>query len=101
MRNHVKGRNKIQDVWKAVPYVVIERLQDNVYKVRPVDNCGESKVLHRKEILDTREVVTVEDIEESESDSETHQLNTNDINDFSTVQSNKHSASVGFDDLKA
>lgn len=103
MRNHVKGRNKIQDVWKAVPYVVIERLQDNVYKVRPVDNCGETKVLHRKEILDTREVVTLEDFEESESDSETHQhdqVNTTDINDFPAVQLNKHSASVGFDDLK-
>ena len=49
IRNHVQARNKMQDVWKPEPYIVIEKLQNNVYKVRSLDNYGETKVLHRYE----------------------------------------------------
>ena len=35
--------------------IVIGKLQYNVYKVRSIDNYNETKVLHRKEILDTKE----------------------------------------------
>jgi hypothetical protein len=75
VKNHVQGRNKIQDVWKDVPYIVIEKMQDHVYKVRPADNLGKTKVLHRKELFDTGEIVGHDEVdiaEESESDSDSH-----------------------------
>ena len=41
LRNRVKGRNKIQDVWDPTPYKVIQRPnQGKVYKVRPADGFG-------------------------------------------------------------
>ena len=46
----------MQDVWKQEPYIVIEKLQDNVYKVRSINNYGETKDLHMKEILDTTDL---------------------------------------------
>ena len=73
IRNHVQGRNKMQDVWKPEPYIIIEKLQDNVYKVRSLDNYGETKVLHRKEILDTKESFQDDDSLSNESGSDTEE----------------------------
>lgn len=72
MRNHVQGRNKIQDVWKPDPYIITEKLQENVYKVKSADGCNDVKVLHRNEILDTNDKVQndIDLCEEPDSDEE-------------------------------
>lgn len=41
------------DLWKPEPYIDIEKLQGDVYKVRLANNC-EKHILHREEILDTK-----------------------------------------------
>jgi hypothetical protein len=52
LRNRVKGRNKIQDIWMPTPYVVLERMEDkNVYKVGSIDGGGKEKVVNRTDIL--------------------------------------------------
>ena len=40
----------MQDVYKPEPYIVTEKLQDNMYKVKSIDTCtyDETKVLQRK-----------------------------------------------------
>ena len=49
LRNHgVRGRNKIQDAWKATPYRVVSRQGANdVYVVEPADGCGEPRTVNR------------------------------------------------------
>jgi transposase InsO family protein len=57
LRNRVKGRNKIQDVWDPVPYKVVERPNEGqVYKVKPADGFGPSKMINRADILDSKEL---------------------------------------------
>ena len=56
LRNRVKGRNKMQDVWNATPHKVIRRLDtENTYVVVPlVALPGEEesrKTVHRNDIL--------------------------------------------------
>lgn len=72
LRNHVQGRNKIQDVWKPDPYIITEKLQENVYKVKSADGYDDVKVLHRNEILDTKEKAQndIDPCEEPDSDEE-------------------------------
>ena len=50
LRNHVRGRNKIQDAWNSTPYKVVAVPTDDlgsVYTVEPVDNPGQTKKIHR------------------------------------------------------
>ena len=49
LRNHgVRGRNKIQDAWKATPYRVVSRQGANdVYVVEPADGFGEPRTVNR------------------------------------------------------
>ncbi|CAC5386522.1 unnamed protein product [Mytilus coruscus] len=56
LRNHPKGRAKIQDAWNDKPYRIIDK-KDNMYKVEPLIGRGESKYVHRREILDARYLV--------------------------------------------
>ncbi|XP_062575362.1 uncharacterized protein LOC134237285 [Saccostrea cucullata] len=73
IKNHVQGRNKIQDVWKSDPYIVTGKLQENVYEVKSADGSNETKVLHRNELLDMKEKHQNEQnniCEESDSDEE-------------------------------
>ena len=52
LRNRgIKGRNKIQDAYDDKPYKVVDRLQDNVYVVEPLQREGPSKTVHRGELL--------------------------------------------------
>ena len=50
--NHVKGRNKIQDVWESNPYQVIHCLDDagRVYSICPVDGSGPVQTVSRTEL---------------------------------------------------
>ena len=53
LRNHVRGRNKIQDAWDSTLYKVVEIPKDNlvsVYTVEPVDSPGETKKVHRSNL---------------------------------------------------
>ncbi|XP_068760968.1 uncharacterized protein [Montipora capricornis] len=46
LRNHVRGRNKIQDAWDSTLYKVVGVPRDNlvsVYTVEPIDSPGETK----------------------------------------------------------
>jgi transposase InsO family protein len=60
----IRGRTKIQDRWKEIPYRVIDRPDPNgnVYMVEPLDGDGKTKMLHRTHLLDARclvpEVIT-------------------------------------------
>ena len=50
LRNHVRGRNKIQDAWDSTLYKVVGVPRDNlvsVYTVEPIDSPGETKKVHR------------------------------------------------------
>ncbi|CAC5418399.1 unnamed protein product [Mytilus coruscus] len=56
LRNHPKRRAKIQDAWNDKPYRIIDK-KDSMYKVEPLIGRGESKYVHRREILDARYLV--------------------------------------------
>ena len=50
LRNHVHGRNKIQDAWDSILYKVVDVPRDNFvsfYIVEPVDCPGEIKKVHQ------------------------------------------------------
>lgn len=48
----LKGKHKLQDRWKAVPYVIIEKLTNlPVYRVKPEHGVGIIKTLHRDHLL--------------------------------------------------
>ena len=49
-----RGRDQIQDVWKVVPYRIIDRIdpEGNVYSIQLVDGPGPVKNVHRRQILD-------------------------------------------------
>lgn len=52
LRNHVKGRNKIQDFWDPCLYRVIQGPSGNgaAYSVRPVSGDGSVRTVHRSEL---------------------------------------------------
>ena len=52
IRNRIIGRNKIQDKWRAEPYVVTERRDPtgNVYTVQPLHGGGPIKTLNRRDL---------------------------------------------------
>jgi len=52
LRSHPLGRHKIQDYWDATPYRIVDRLQDNVYRVQLADGSGHCKTVGRRELLD-------------------------------------------------
>lgn len=56
IRNHPKGRSKIQDAWNDRPFRITDK-KENMYKVEPLDGRGEGKYVHRREILDARYLV--------------------------------------------
>ena len=56
LRNHPKGRCKIQDTWNDRPFRITEK-KENIYKVEALDVRGEAKYVHRREILDARYLV--------------------------------------------
>lgn len=68
LKDHPKGRNKIQDKWKPVPYKVIKRLPDNVYLVQTADGVGDSRAVTRTEILDTKEAIEINSEDEIEQE---------------------------------
>ena len=79
VRHRVLGRNKIQDHWQALPYKVVDKLKDNVYKVQLADGTGPEHVLNRQELLDIStlqlspepaEVETRQNVADSDSDSD-------------------------------
>lgn len=50
LRNHVRGRNKIQDAWDSILYKVVDVPRDNFvsfFTMEPVDCPGEIKKVHR------------------------------------------------------
>lgn len=48
----LKGKHKLQDRWKSIPYVVVEKLPNlPVYKVKPEHGPGVLKTLHRDHLL--------------------------------------------------
>ncbi|PFX11422.1 Transposon Tf2-8 polyprotein [Stylophora pistillata] len=53
LRNHVRGRNKIQDAWDSILYKVVNVPKDSLvsgYTVEPVDSPGEIKKVHRSNL---------------------------------------------------
>ena len=67
LKDHPKSRNKIHDEWKAMPYKVVGRPQDNVYDIQIADGSGEIKTVTRTEILDTKQEVE-EDTDNAQTD---------------------------------
>lgn len=76
LRKRILGRNKIQDVWDSVPYVVVHRIGDtNAYMVRPVDGIGKPKSANRVDLLDCSlirdtSVISGDVVDSSDSDEE-------------------------------
>lgn len=56
--NKIRGRNKIQDIWDDNPYRVVDRPdpEGNVYAVEPLDASAGIKLVHRMNILDSKEL---------------------------------------------
>ena len=65
LRNHPKGRAKIQYAWNDRPFRIIDK-KDNMYQVEPLIGHAEPKYVHRREILDARYLV--KDMENVEDD---------------------------------
>ena len=58
LRNRVLGRNKMQDVWSATPYKVVQRLDTgNTYVVESLDEEQFRKTVYRKDILYAKHLV--------------------------------------------
>lgn len=54
----VKGKNKLQDRWNSLPYVVVEKFKDlPVYKLRPERGMGAIRTMHRDHLLPVGENV--------------------------------------------
>ena len=85
-RNRVSGRNKIQDYWSTTPYNVIGNPQQNVYTVIPADGSGTPKNVTRREILDGRELVQLNDIATDDIPVEFKHPETDDDDDWDTGQ---------------
>lgn len=90
LRNRVKGRNKIQDVWNPVPFVIVERVKNtSAYKVRAADRVGEIKVVNRVDLLDVEQVDDTSKegsmSENDESSSEEELMLVNDVQDLESV----------------
>lgn len=67
LRNHPKGRAKIQYAWNDRPFRIIDK--DNMYQVVPLIGHGELKYVHRREILDARYLVkNMENVEKEDDD---------------------------------
>ena len=49
-KRHNLGRHKIEDDWDATPYIVVARLDFNVYTVQLSDGFGPSKNVTRREL---------------------------------------------------
>lgn len=48
----ITGKHKLQDRWKSVPYVIVEKLPNiPVYRVKPERGAGVIKTLHRDHLL--------------------------------------------------
>ena len=59
LRNRaVRGRNKMQDKWDSEPYKVVDRPDPdgNVYVVEPLNGVGSNRAVHRKELLESKEL---------------------------------------------
>ncbi|CAM5173384.1 unnamed protein product [Eretmochelys imbricata] len=55
----IAGKHKIADRWKAIPYLVMEKLGDlPVYKIKPEDGPGQIKRVHRNLLLPVGELVS-------------------------------------------
>lgn len=56
LRNHVKGRNKIQDKWNSKYYKIIKCIDSDrhVYLIEPSDKSGPSRVENRTNLQPCR-----------------------------------------------
>lgn len=66
LRNHVHGRNKIQDAWDSTPYKVVDvptDLYGSVYTVEPINDPGQTRKVHRSNL---RLSVTNPDVEQKD-----------------------------------
>ena len=61
LRDHLEGRNKIQDRYKTDVYVVVSHHQEepNVYYIQLLNNSkpGQPKVVHRRQLFDLKRSV--------------------------------------------
>lgn len=72
LRNRVKGRNKMQDVWDPTPYKVTRRLDTgNTYVVvplvEPLDGEEAKRTVHRNDILHATQLVKDMGVDNSQS----------------------------------
>ena len=81
LRNHsIRGRNKIQDAWEETPYKVIDRPEPegNTYVIEALNGTDTVKVVHRNNLLDSKELVqdeagTTEDEEDNPNEEKEEQ----------------------------
>ena len=69
VRKRVSGRNKIQDVWSDIPFVVVRKCDEdsNAYVVKAADGCGQCKTIN---FVDLKVCKLQERESESESEGE-------------------------------
>ncbi|KAJ8046562.1 hypothetical protein HOLleu_05267 [Holothuria leucospilota] len=89
LRNRTpRGRNKMQDFWADKPYKVVSRPypDSHVYVLEPLDGNGPVQVLNRRDILDSKELVTDMLHPTEEHGSEEDSVGTNDDCNTSTQE---------------
>ena len=70
VRKRVLGRNKIQDTWGSMVYVVIRRVQDtSAYVIKAIDGFGDTKAINRVDLKLCRSSDSRFDSNISDSDS--------------------------------
>ena len=57
LRNRPRGRAKIQDAFSPVPYVVLDAVSENTYRLIRVDGLGSVRTARREDLLLTDEIL--------------------------------------------
>ena len=98
VRKRVPGRNKIQDIWSSIPYVVVRKCDEdsNAYLVKAADGCGVSKAINFVDLKVCKlQQLASESESGSESDSSPDELHVSSVSDSKQELSESEASHAG------